>query len=242
MHRIAFGSSAQPGQDALCARHGDAFRCVLVGALIDGKGHEDAILALALLRQKGIKAELLLAGDGSTAHQSHLQKIVRLHGLVRDVHFVGHVADPRRLMASADVILVCSRSEAFGRVTIEGMLSGTPVIGARAGATAELIVHGHNGLLYRPGDARDLAAEISYLFENPRIAVELANEAREWASVFFTRDRYRQEMVRLLASVRERRYSTTSPDRNCTAESSGGAQKASQQFSPLDEPRKQECE
>ena len=55
---------------------------------------------------------------------------------------------------------MCSRAEAFGRVTVEAMKLGLPVIGAARGATPELVRDGWNGLLYAHGDANELAGKI----------------------------------------------------------------------------------
>jgi glycosyltransferase involved in cell wall biosynthesis len=49
------------------------------------------------------------------------------------------------------------RGEGFGRVTVEAMKVGRPVVGANGGGTVELIRDGWNGLFYRLGDAVDLA-------------------------------------------------------------------------------------
>ena len=59
-----------------------------------------------------------------------------------------------RRLGDADVALMCSSSEAFGRTTVEAMKLGRPVIGADAGGTAELVRDGWNGLLYPPATPR----------------------------------------------------------------------------------------
>ena len=55
-------------------------------------------------------------------------------------------------MSIADVILVCSQWEAFGRITVEAMLTGKAVIASANGGTTELIKDGENGLLYTYGN------------------------------------------------------------------------------------------
>lgn len=61
----------------------------------------------------------------------------------------------------ADVVLICSHWEPFGRVTVEAMLAGKPVI-AISGATVELIHDGVTGLLYDPGNYSVLANKMRY--------------------------------------------------------------------------------
>jgi glycosyltransferase involved in cell wall biosynthesis len=104
-------------------------------------------------------------------------------------------------MRRSDVILVCSRSEGFGRVTIEGMLARKPVIGARCGATAELIQDGTTGLLYNYGDPSDLADRIQHLYHNRAAAEQLGKNAELFVRRVFTRERYIAELLPVLTSL-----------------------------------------
>jgi glycosyltransferase involved in cell wall biosynthesis len=81
------------------------------------------------------------------------------------------------------------------------MFVGKPVIGARSGATAELIQDGVNGLLYNQGDPSDLAAKIEYLYKNPGIANELGRNGQSWVEKCFTQERYAGELIAVLKSL-----------------------------------------
>ena len=100
-------------------------------------------------------------------------------------------------MVTANVVLVCSRNEAFGRVTVEGMLAGRPVVGARCAATAELIEDGVNGFLYAHGNAKDLAEKIHFLYDHPDIANDTGSTAQAWADKTFSKERYRADLAAL---------------------------------------------
>ena len=102
---------------------------------------------------------------------------------------------------AADVVLMCSRFESFGRVTVEAMLAGKPVIGAASGGTAELIQDGETGLLYEPGNHDELAMKIEYLFEHPEKRLQLGAAARVWATGRFAQQRYAREVHDLLTGV-----------------------------------------
>jgi glycosyltransferase involved in cell wall biosynthesis len=193
----------EPAPFAPLASPTKRFRCVIAGALIEGKGQEEGVRALARLKDTGVDAELLIVGDGLPAYRRQLEDSVKTNQLEGRVHFVGHVADVLPLMRSSDAVLICSRSEAFGRVTIEGMFSGTPVIGARSGATAELIEEGVNGILYNQGDPVDLAAKIEYLSHNPAMGKQLGMNALHWVKSYFTQERYAQELMSMVESCSE---------------------------------------
>ena len=136
---------------------GSPLRLVLVGRRRPSKGQQDAVAAVGRLASKGVDVELELVGSGDPRFDEELRGLAASSGARDRVRFVdqqpGHLAH----FARADISLTCSRSEAFGRVTIEAMKLGKPVVGAAAGATPELVRDGWNGLLYSPGDADDLA-------------------------------------------------------------------------------------
>jgi len=81
------------------------------------------------------------------------------------------------------------------------MLAGKPVVGARAGATPELVREGFNGLLYAPGDAADLARQVAVLHEQPERAREMGEAGRRWASQRFTVERYAAEVAEVLRAA-----------------------------------------
>jgi glycosyltransferase involved in cell wall biosynthesis len=176
-------------------------RCVIVGALTEGKGQEDAILAMGHLQASGVDTELLIVGDGHAEYRARLASLIQSKDLESSVAMLGYVSHPQRLMETADAVLICSRSEAFGRVTVEAMLSGRPVIGARAAATAELIADRCTGLLYTPGDPLDLVRQIRYLRDNPAVASRIARAAQRWAERQFSGPRNADALLSILTIV-----------------------------------------
>lgn len=175
--------------------------CIIVGTLQEGKRQEDAIRAIGKLVQEGIKVKLYIVGKGDSEYQRYLQQLVRENNLEHYVVFLGYVEDPFPIMEKADVVLMCSINEAFGRITVEAMRLGKPVIGARSGGTTELIRDGFNGILYTPGDYQELANKIRYLYEHPDIAHQIGTNALQWARKRFTQDHYGDEIVKILRQL-----------------------------------------
>jgi glycosyltransferase involved in cell wall biosynthesis len=176
-------------------------RLLVIGGIVEGKGQADAVQALAYLVKEGINAELALVGPIYSGYRYVLEEIIRSEGLQERVDFVGPVKDASSLVKDADVLLVCSRSEAFGRATIEGMLVARPVIGARCGATAELIQDGVTGLLYQCRNPLDLAAKIRFLYEQPDASEQIATNGHDWAAERFSGERYADAVLGVLESV-----------------------------------------
>jgi glycosyltransferase involved in cell wall biosynthesis len=84
-------------------------------------------------------------------------KIDQLKALAHDlgvadrVEFWGYIDDPYKAYLASDAVLMCSKNEAMGRVTVEAMSACRPVIGYDQAGTSEIIEHGRTGLLYRGG-------------------------------------------------------------------------------------------
>jgi len=179
------------------------FRCVVVGAISPAKRQEEAIRAVARLNQEGLPIELLIVGEGDRRYERRLRELVAELDLQDRVRFLGQLDSAAPVIRAADAVLTCSRHEAFGRVTVEAMLAGKPVVGARSGGTAELIRDGHNGFLYEPGDVDQLAGVLRRLIESPEGSRRIGAAARTCAGEQFTEKRFGDEILACLAPLVE---------------------------------------
>ncbi|GMU93332.1 MAG: glycosyl transferase [Candidatus Hydrogenedentota bacterium] len=68
--------------------------------------------------------------------------------------------------------------EAFGLVVAEAMMHGLPVLAAQGGALPELVEHGVTGLLFTPGDSKDLSRKMQALWHDPDLCRRLGHAAR----------------------------------------------------------------
>jgi glycosyltransferase involved in cell wall biosynthesis len=181
---------------------GTDIRCVIVGLIREAKNQEEAILAIAELHRMGLKPLLWIVGAAvDRQYERHLRRLVKDLELERFVQFFGWMDDPFPALLQADVVLVCSKREAFGRVAVEGMLAGKPVIGTRTGGTLELVRDGFNGLLYSPGDHEDLARKIAYLHEHPSEGQQMGKSGRDWAQRQFSQTRFAEDVLSVLRQV-----------------------------------------
>jgi len=112
------------------------------------KRPERAIGALAELRRRGVRAVLVVAGDGP------LRRSLRASSARLPVSFLGHVANRgllAKLLATADVVIAPGPAETFGLSALEALASGTPVVVSSRSALPELI--GGAGLAADDNDA-----------------------------------------------------------------------------------------
>jgi len=154
---------------------GSRVELLMVGVLSRGKGQEEAIRALRIVKGTSDRPlRLRLVGDGLPEGRIHLRNLVYELGLASEVEFLSYQADVSRMQLESDINLVCSHKEAFGRVTIEAMASSMLVIASNTGGTPEIITHGKTGLLYEQGLPDDLADKILWAIAHPELSRDLA--------------------------------------------------------------------
>ena len=158
-----------------------AYLVAMFGRFHEWKGQQVLLNALATLPD----VHALIVGAplfGEEAFGSALTAQATRLGLDGRVHFLGFRADVPLLMRAADVIVHASvYPEPFGRVIVEGMLAGRPVIAARAGGVIEIVDDGDTGVLVTPGDASALAQAIDALRTDPAGAAAMAERGRTHA-------------------------------------------------------------
>jgi glycosyltransferase involved in cell wall biosynthesis len=187
---IPYAVNVPPQPMAAERSSSDSFMLVLSGEMTPNKGQSEAIAALSLLVKADLDVELVLLGGGDPAYVTQLHSQAAELAVSDRVRFLGFQPDPFPVIAAGDVGLMCSRHEALGRVTVEAMKLGKPVVGSSSGGTVDLIRHGWNGLLYEPGSAADLAEQIELLYRHPALAREMGEHARVWANETFNGEAY----------------------------------------------------
>ncbi|MCF0149645.1 MAG: glycosyltransferase family 4 protein, partial [Clostridium sp.] len=134
------------------------FNLLIAGAIKKSKGQKQAILAVNKLIKDGYdNVFLYIAGKDEAGCEGELKALVKELKIEKHIKFLGFINDLDTVRANIDVELVCSKKEGFGRVTVEAMMAGNPIIGTNTGATTELIKSNYNGLLYNDGDFEELA-------------------------------------------------------------------------------------
>jgi glycosyltransferase involved in cell wall biosynthesis len=158
----------------------EPLRAVIVGAVKESKGQADAIEALGELATRDIEVRLAVVGDGKASYVEGLRARAAELGVADRVDFAGF-ADPHPYFDGAHVGLMCSRQESLGKATVEAMMHGCAVIGAKSGGTPELISADETGLFYEPGDGRGLADQLERLARDRALCERLGRAARDWA-------------------------------------------------------------
>lgn len=116
---------------------------LLPGRITRLKGHEDFFRLVAALKQQGIPAHGLVAGDThpkKKAYLGELKELVGSLGLTNDITFLGHRSDLREIMIASTLVCALSQQpESFGRTVLEALALGKPVVGYDCGGVGELL-------------------------------------------------------------------------------------------------------
>jgi glycosyltransferase involved in cell wall biosynthesis len=193
----------------LCKDRNDYYRrrgstnLVIAGTICETKGQQDAILAVKELLRREREVELIIVGYSNAGYLETLRDLVKSEKLEDFIRFYDFRENVYPIMSQADIVLVCSGNEAFGRVTLEAMILGKPVVSTNSGGTPELIKEGFNGLLYEPGDYKQLADRIEYLIENKGKIKEFGENGHRYAKEFFTKEEYGGRVYELLTSIKK---------------------------------------
>jgi glycosyltransferase involved in cell wall biosynthesis len=129
----------------------------MAGRLRAWKGQADFVRAMRVVADAMPKAKFLIVGgtvfEEGTPYLPTLERLVTSLGLDGKVVFAGHQTDMRGVYGAMDVVIHCSvKPEPFGRVIIEAMAAGRPVVAYAAGGPQEIVVDGETGILVPPGD------------------------------------------------------------------------------------------
>lgn len=146
------------------------------------KGVEALLHASAILRDRGVEAETIIAGSGDEAYAAGLRGLARELRLDDRVTFPGPVFGPEKLslFQAADVLVLASAHENFGFVTFEALAAGMPVVTTRTVQTwPELLASG--GAVVTDGSPAALADEIAAILRDEPRRREMAQAGRRWA-------------------------------------------------------------
>lgn len=170
-------------------------RVIMVGLISENKGQMEAIRAIEfLVREKGFHIRLTLLGAIKNKYSLLVSTYLEEKELNKIVDIVPFSKEPWSIMAGHDVSLNCSVCEAFGRITVESMKMGIPVIASNTGANPELISPGKTGLLYEQGNVKSLADNLAWFYSNPEMIWSIGHNAFIWAGKRFHMKRFAREL------------------------------------------------
>jgi glycosyltransferase involved in cell wall biosynthesis len=194
----------------------------IVGRITVWKGHQTFIEALRHVKRRVPHVKALIVGEqfhrsaeadrreleglrrilrGQVAVPSKvvfqvqdLKSLAQELGLGGQVIFAGFRRDIPEIMAALDLLVLPSWWEPFGRVLIEAMASGKPVVATNLGGAAEIVRHGETGILVPPMDAMAMADAMCEVLTQPEVAARMGERGRLDAEDRFSLSRCMRQM------------------------------------------------
>jgi N-acetyl-alpha-D-glucosaminyl L-malate synthase BshA len=162
------------------ARHGERI-LVHISNFRKVKRVQDVLGIFDIVR-KEVPSKLILVGDGP--EKQYIEQLSRQMNIHQDVINLGKIADPKEILAMADLFLLPSETESFGLSALEALAMKVPVISTVTGGLPEVNVNGVTGFLSKVGDVKEMGANALKLLKDDKLHAQFRNSAFEQAKKF----------------------------------------------------------
>ena len=153
----------------------EAFVVGTAGRLTPIKGQRYLLEAAAVISARKPDLFFVFLGDGELAPE--LGKMATSLG-IKNSMFVGWRQDVPEVMSTFDIFVLPSLNEGMGKVLVEAMALGKPIVASDVGGIPDLVIHNHNGLLVPPADVEGLVNSINLLLHDPIKRKEMGDRGK----------------------------------------------------------------
>jgi glycosyltransferase involved in cell wall biosynthesis len=208
---IVLGDGSLSGVDTERFRPDPAARAAVRAQLTIGE-HARVVAYLGrLIRDKGVldlarafpslpsDTFLLVVGPDEDGLAARMRELAG--SAASRMRFAGYTTQPERFLAASDVLCLPSYREGFGTVIIEAAAACVPAVASRIYGVTDALLDGETGLLFRPGDAVELARVLSGILVDDALRGRLGASARRRAMEHFAQTRMTHELAALYARI-----------------------------------------
>ncbi len=176
----------------------------IVGRIIPKKGQDIFIQAIPEIIKVYSNVKFVIVGEDTTQNGDfidHLKKMVREIKQEKKVYFVGFKEDIQEIFKALDILVVPSRTEAFGRVVIEAMAVGTPVVATSVGGIIDIIEDGFNGAMVPVNNPKTIAHAVISLIADRIYYQKISQNGRKTVEKYYTIGSHINAVKKLYASL-----------------------------------------
>jgi len=151
--------------------------CVVgtAGRLTPIKGHKYLLEAAAVISPRNTDVFFVFLGDGELAPE--LRQMASSLG-IKKVMFLGWREEVAEVMSTFDIFVLPSLNEGMGKVLVEAMALGKPIVASDVGGIPDLVTHNYNGLLAPPADVEGLIKNINDLLDDSTKRMEMGDRGK----------------------------------------------------------------
>ena len=160
---------------------------LVVSRISKWKRHDLILSAFEDLARLDTRMHLMCIGAKDSSEPdwwSWLHERTRRSSFSKRIHWIGQVDDVRPWYQAASVLLLTSSNEPFGRVVVEAMSSGVPVVASRSGGVPEIINHGKDGILVVPENTQEIVEAIKKIIKNEELRDRITRNGINRAQFF----------------------------------------------------------
>jgi glycosyltransferase involved in cell wall biosynthesis len=178
---------------------------VIVSRLSTLKQVDHSVKAFAKVVKEIPDAKLEIWGQGT--EEKAIEQLIKNLKLENNVFLKGYTMNPDEIYKKGLFSILTSKSEGFSLSVLESMSNKTPVISYRTkyGPT-DMIVDGENGFLIEKNDITELANKMIYLFNNPEVAKQFGENAKQYIDSHFNKNIYKEKWLEAVDAALERKF------------------------------------
>ncbi|TSD04736.1 MAG: Glycosyl transferase [Parcubacteria group bacterium Greene0714_36] len=173
-----------------------------VGIPFPHRRFEDILVAIRLLRERGVDTSCAIVGDYDSAHPyaKKLSAYAHAAGVAARISFTGRVPDAEflRHYQESDIFVFPCHLQSWGLAVFEAMACGTAVIVSTTAGASEVLTDGENALLVPPKNPKAIVAAIERLIATPALYESLSRKGRTFVEQNISWERYAKDMLEVL--------------------------------------------
>lgn len=166
-------------------------------SITENKGASTAVKAFGQSGISKLGYSLHLVGSCDDSYKASLLAVAESYGCSESIIFDGYQSNPEKYFKEAAGFLMCSKFEGLGRVTVEAMANGCPIIARNSGGTTDFIVHGENGYLFNTDE--ECSQYIKQIVEKPQDYI--IENAIKTVNEIFTEEAFGKKMIEFYNSL-----------------------------------------
>ncbi|MGC8976844.1 MAG: glycosyltransferase family 4 protein [Candidatus Ratteibacteria bacterium] len=174
----------------------------MVGRFSILKGHFYFVEAIENLIKEGIKnIKGLIYGAGSKNFKMKLKNLIKKKNLDSFIEII-EKKNSKEIMKEIDILVVPSiEPEGFGRVVVEGMVSGIPVIATNIGGVCEIIEDSKTGFLVEPKNSKKISEKIKEIINDKNLYKKISREGQKFGIENFSVEKMVKETLKVYEEV-----------------------------------------
>lgn len=193
---------------------GDNWKVILLIARVSRwKRHDLALNAFEKIAEIEPNAHLVCLGDKDGLDPEwwdQLRVMTSLSSFSERIHWIGQVQDIRPWLRSSSLLLLTSENEPFGRVIVEAMACGLPIIATRSGGVPEIVREGIDGILVTPGSASEVCEAVLKLLRDEGLRNSLSAAGTKRAEEF-SLEKHVNQMVQVFEETLQHHAGRSAP-------------------------------